>query len=660
MKKSLFVIILIVSVCGSAIAENLPSGFFSKSNHTYVIDKDYDLRGAIVKVPQNCVLSFEGGSMKNGTISAGNSVNIVAPDRKIFDKVSFTGGICLSQDAHLEWFVGKYVGKIDTNSPVDSYPELVDAFNCGLIQWSINTGRYYYLSKTLVLNKWINITNRTANYSGLHSAYIDRPCFYSDKVATLVQIPWTGKNGSFTSHSINLDGLNLRTLAKFDTRNPSADKTAVLDIYTESASLWGCNLNVNISGTRRSGKTANGKESGTVCGFTGLSVVAKNDYVCDVKVYGSIYDLYCALNLESKAGQWNNQVDIYAGTWCVLGLWKSERPASHVFIHGEHQPFGFWERNNDVAYFEGDVYLYGFVWDLNVGKDYFTCTYALRSPSQIESVGTRSFTQSRIRSFEDHEGKVMFDRVDAPENASNSTVLALTAAENFPYFISSYDVGGKQLGTLLSEGKVENVYALIGNTAGGLLSSQNYNESYHSDFHKSNVLPIINDIKGMKKNSSGEYPVSIEISKNPNNLDLSFYRQQQRPLYISCFSPEGVKEVNFTCYLGGKKSASYTVSRELFYYFNGIAYLQLPMAKEYDRIVVQYNIKFGNKSLSYLPLSPINLWSTAVQHPVPSYSIPYGKRFQVTAKDPALIMIDSETNKLIFHVPGTAEWITVN
>jgi hypothetical protein len=102
------------------------------------------------------------------------------------------------------------------------------------------------------------------------------------------------------------------------------------------------------------------------------------------------------------------------------------------------------------------------------------------------------------------------------------------------------------------------------------------------------------------------------------------------------------------------------VSRELFYYFNGIAYLQLPMAKEYDRIVVQYNIKFGNKSLSYLPLSPINLWSTAVQHPVPSYYIDYGKRFKVTAKDPALMMIDSDTNQLIYHVPGTVEWIAIN
>ncbi len=656
----LFSIFLIIGMSEVSFADNLPSGFFSRSNHTYTIDKDYDLRGSIVSIPQNCVLSFQGGSLRNGTLSAGNSVSIVAPDRKIFDKVIFTGGICLSLDAHLEWFVGKYVSKIDTNNPVDSYPELVDAFNCGLIQWSINTGRYYYLSKTLVLTKWVNITNRTANYSGLHAAFIDRPCFYSDKVATLIQIPWTGRNGSFTSHSINMDGVNLRTLASFNTSNPSADKTAVLDIYTESASLWGCNLNVNISGTRRSGKTANGKNSASVCGFTGLSVVAKNDYVCDIKIYGSISDVYCALNLESREGQWNNQVDIYAGTWCVLGLWKSERPASHVFIHGEHQPFEFWERNNNVAYFEGDVYLYGFVWDLNVGTERFTCSYAIRSTSSVESVSSRSYTQGRVRSYEDHEGKVLFDRSTAPGYASSSTVLALTAEEKYPYYISSFDVGGKQLSSLLSQGKVENVYALIGNTTGGLLAAQNYNESYHSDFNKSNVLPFINDISGIRKNSKGEYPVIIEISKNPANQDVSFYRQQQTPLYISCFSPEGVSEVSFTCFLKKKQVASYIVSRQSFYYFKGMAYLQLPAAMGYDRIVIQYKIKFANKSLAYLPLSPINLWSTTVQHPLPSYSIPYGRRFKVTEKDPALMMIDSDSNQLIYHVPGTSGWMEAN
>lgn len=658
--KRLLTIFLIIGTSNVLFADNLPSGFFSRSNHTYVISKDYDLRGATVNIPQNCVLSFQGGSLRNGTLSAGNSVSIVAPEQKIFDKVNFTGGICLALDAHLEWFVGSYVNKIDTNNPVDSYPELVEAFNCGLIQWSINAGRYYYLSKTLVLSKWVNITNRTSNYSGLHAAHIDRPCFYSDRVATLIRIPWTGKNGSYSSHSINWDGVNLRTLAKFDVKNPATETAAVLDIYTESTSLWGCNLNVNISGSRCSGITANSKNAGTVCGFTGLSIVAKNDYVCDVKIYGSINDFFCALNLGSKKGQWMNQIDVYAGTWCVLGLRNEETPASLIFIHGEHQPFCFWERNNNVAYFEGDVYLYGFVWDLNVGKESYTCAYAIRALSSVESVSTRSFTQTKVGAFEDHEGKVIYDRVYAPGYASESTVLAFSAEENYPYFISSFDVGGKQLSSLLSEGKVENVYALIGNTMGGLLAGQNYEESYHSNFNKSNVIPFINDISGIRKNNKGEYPVVIEISKNSKNLDVSFYRQQQKPLYISCFSPEGAKEVCFTCYKKKEQVAVYTVSRQSFYYFNGMAYLQLPVSMDYDRIVVQYNMKFANKNLSYLPLSPINLWSATVQHPLPSYSIPYGKRFKVTEKDPALMMIDSETKQLIYHIPGTAGWVTVN
>lgn len=59
-------------------------------NTIYVITYDYSLRGQTITVPENCVLLFEGGSLKNGTI-VGNYTNIIASSVKLFDNIVISG-----------------------------------------------------------------------------------------------------------------------------------------------------------------------------------------------------------------------------------------------------------------------------------------------------------------------------------------------------------------------------------------------------------------------------------------------------------------------------------------------------------------------------------------------------------------------------------------
>jgi len=40
----------------------------SCENYKYIIKWDFDLGGQTIKVPKNCILEFDGGSLKNGTI----------------------------------------------------------------------------------------------------------------------------------------------------------------------------------------------------------------------------------------------------------------------------------------------------------------------------------------------------------------------------------------------------------------------------------------------------------------------------------------------------------------------------------------------------------------------------------------------------------------
>lgn len=64
----------------------LEQSYISKTNTIYVIRYDYDLNGSKINIPENSILLFDGGSLRNGTIIIGNS-NIIAGFYKIFDNI---------------------------------------------------------------------------------------------------------------------------------------------------------------------------------------------------------------------------------------------------------------------------------------------------------------------------------------------------------------------------------------------------------------------------------------------------------------------------------------------------------------------------------------------------------------------------------------------
>lgn len=52
----------------------LTQEMISDTNTRYIIQYDYDLNGQTITIPENCVLQFEGGSIKNGTINCNGTV----------------------------------------------------------------------------------------------------------------------------------------------------------------------------------------------------------------------------------------------------------------------------------------------------------------------------------------------------------------------------------------------------------------------------------------------------------------------------------------------------------------------------------------------------------------------------------------------------------
>lgn len=82
-------------------------------NYKYVIKWDFDLNGETITVPENCILEFDGGSLKNGTIIGQDTVYINVGDVDIWgenltregtwrEHSGGGGGSYSNEDAHLK------------------------------------------------------------------------------------------------------------------------------------------------------------------------------------------------------------------------------------------------------------------------------------------------------------------------------------------------------------------------------------------------------------------------------------------------------------------------------------------------------------------------------------------------------------------------------
>ena len=59
---------------GCEITTNLlTQNMIGKENTIYIIQYDYNLNGQTIVIPENCVLEFDGGSLRNGTIKLSNT-----------------------------------------------------------------------------------------------------------------------------------------------------------------------------------------------------------------------------------------------------------------------------------------------------------------------------------------------------------------------------------------------------------------------------------------------------------------------------------------------------------------------------------------------------------------------------------------------------------
>ena len=90
----------------------------------YELSGVYDLKGETINIPEDCVLKFNGGLIKNGALKGRNTI-LEASLYKVFDGVSFTGSWsadCIKP----EWFGAKGDCKTDDTKAIN------EALNSGI------------------------------------------------------------------------------------------------------------------------------------------------------------------------------------------------------------------------------------------------------------------------------------------------------------------------------------------------------------------------------------------------------------------------------------------------------------------------------------------------------------------------------------------------
>ena len=140
------------------------------ANTIYVIQYDYNLNGAEITVPANCVLKFEGGSISNGTLT-GQGTGIQANLVKIFNTNIDFRGTWNIEEVYPEWFGAKGDGIVDDTIAFTNSVSIVNSANS--VVKLVLQSKKYVVTGEITINKDVVIEGNNANiyFKGIGTSF---------------------------------------------------------------------------------------------------------------------------------------------------------------------------------------------------------------------------------------------------------------------------------------------------------------------------------------------------------------------------------------------------------------------------------------------------------------------------------------------------------
>lgn len=138
----------------------LTQAMINKPNTIYIIQYDYDLQGAEITIPANCVLDFQGGILSNGNIKFNNS--LIKGDIRIYCDI-ISGSDLKNDKVIIDWFGAKPDDPSFDNAVV--FERILKIQNIG----DIIVPPYTYYCKSFMLPDYANLKGVSKTKSTLYA-----------------------------------------------------------------------------------------------------------------------------------------------------------------------------------------------------------------------------------------------------------------------------------------------------------------------------------------------------------------------------------------------------------------------------------------------------------------------------------------------------------
>lgn len=210
----------------------------TKSDTIYEIRYKFDLEGATITIPKNCVLKFEGGKIINGEL-IGQNTYINTPNVCIFNTEVLLKGVFNNSYYYPEWFGAVGDGQVDDSNAVQA---CIDSLYPSNYKIMCLTNRFYKIDKTIYLYENTNITSLYNRYS----AYGELPefIFYGTGNAFEFKIKYN-RNGLRYS----LNGFSIRNSSNLALNGidlPDTEPKVLIEGSIKSLSISGFNNGCGI------------------------------------------------------------------------------------------------------------------------------------------------------------------------------------------------------------------------------------------------------------------------------------------------------------------------------------------------------------------------------------------------------------------------------
>lgn len=144
----------------------LTQDMINKPNTRYIIQYDYDLNETNITIPENCILDFQGGTIKNGTINCNNTI---INGLHIFSNVVLTGNYN-EGTTHTDLFIiNDDITQVLTTLLNDNFCETINVngdFQFNPVNVNLIKNKKLNINGTITLTSTFNI-NRSIEINGI-------------------------------------------------------------------------------------------------------------------------------------------------------------------------------------------------------------------------------------------------------------------------------------------------------------------------------------------------------------------------------------------------------------------------------------------------------------------------------------------------------------